>query len=241
MQAWQLKSWTALRNADQAAYDKGLERAKERKAFLQAEIKQFDALTLRKMEREEIMRWVLRWLLGPGFDIMPANLQALFQPYPDPTKTTPGQSQWAYPDVSKLGITLPGGIRRHGTLSLLAGIALVTGKVPALVKDRHRSSEFIEFLQLLDSAYTALIASKIILENHSAHTSKKAWLFTQPAYQAAFSSLQDQVLQDQVWTTGSGLMSSMAAKIRSASSCLEQLGCVGTRSAPAWRRSLRRD
>src|SRR5271168_1423844 len=40
---------------------------------------------------------------------------------------------------------------RHGTVSLLAGIDLVTGKVHALVKDRHRSREFIEFLELLDA------------------------------------------------------------------------------------------
>src|ERR1019366_199433 len=66
----------------------------------------------------------------------------------------------------------------HGTLSLLAGIDLVTGKAHALVKDRHRSCEFIEFLQLLDSAYPASTAIKIVLDNHSAHTSKetKAWL-----------------------------------------------------------------
>ena len=72
--------------------------------------------------------------------------------------------------------------KRHGTLSLLAGIDLVTGKVHALVKDRHRSCEFIEFLQLLDSAYPVSTAIKIILDNHSAHTSKetKAWLVTQP-------------------------------------------------------------
>src|SRR5271165_3553794 len=72
--------------------------------------------------------------------------------------------------------------KRHGTLSLLAGIDLVTGKVHALVKDRHRSCEFIEFLQLIDSAYPASTAIKIILDNHSAHTSKetKAWLATQP-------------------------------------------------------------
>jgi hypothetical protein len=36
--------------------------------------------------------------------------------------------------------------KRHGAVSLLAGIDLVTGKVHALVKDRHRSREFIEFL-----------------------------------------------------------------------------------------------
>jgi hypothetical protein len=42
-------------------------------------------------------------------------------------------------------------------------IDLVTGKVHALVKDRHRSCEFIEFiefLQLLDSAYPASTATK---------------------------------------------------------------------------------
>jgi hypothetical protein len=38
--------------------------------------------------------------------------------------------------------------KRHGTVSLLAGIDLITGEVHALVKDRHRSREFIEFLQL---------------------------------------------------------------------------------------------
>jgi hypothetical protein len=58
--------------------------------------------------------------------------------------------------------------KRHGTVSLLAGIDLVTGKVHALVKDRHRSREFIEFLKLLDAAYPAATAIKVILDNHSA-------------------------------------------------------------------------
>ena len=40
--------------------------------------------------------------------------------------------------------------KRHGTLSLLAGIDLLAGKVHALVRDRHRSREFIEFLKCLD-------------------------------------------------------------------------------------------
>lgn len=103
MQEWQLKSWTALRNADQAAYDKRVQQAKERKAFLQDQVAQFDALTLRKMEREEIMRWVLRWLLGPGFDLMPAYLMALFQAYPDPDPTKdPKPTQYAYKDVATL-------------------------------------------------------------------------------------------------------------------------------------------
>ena len=39
---------------------------------------------------------------------------------------------------------------RHGTLSLLAGIDLLTGKVHARVEPRHRSVEFIGFLEQLD-------------------------------------------------------------------------------------------
>src|SRR5215204_6790480 len=72
--------------------------------------------------------------------------------------------------------------KRHGTLSLLAGIDLLTGKVHALVRDRHRSREFIEFLKLLDAAYSADTAIKLTLDNHSAHISKetKAWLAEQP-------------------------------------------------------------
>jgi transposase len=72
--------------------------------------------------------------------------------------------------------------RRHGTLSLLAGIDLLTGKVHACVEDRHRSREFVGFLKRLDAAYPADTAIKLILDNHSAHISKetKAWIATQP-------------------------------------------------------------
>ncbi len=72
--------------------------------------------------------------------------------------------------------------RRHGTLSLLAGIDLLTGKVHALVRDRHRSREFIEFLKLLDAAYPAHTAIKLILDNHSAHISRetRTWLAARP-------------------------------------------------------------
>src|SRR5690349_13963150 len=79
--------------------------------------------------------------------------------------------------------------KRHGTVSLLAGIDLLTGKVHALVRDRHRSREFIEFLRLLDAAYPASTAIKLILDNHSAHISKetRAWLDTRPAGRFEFT------------------------------------------------------
>ena len=72
--------------------------------------------------------------------------------------------------------------KRHGTLSLLAGIDLLTGKVHACVENRHRSREFVGFLKMLDAAYPTETAIKLILDNHSAHISKeaKAWLAAQP-------------------------------------------------------------
>src|SRR6202041_2215457 len=79
--------------------------------------------------------------------------------------------------------------KRHGTLSLLAGIDLLTGKVHALVKERHRSREFIEFLKLLDAAYPADTAIEVILDNHSAHVSRETttWLAAQPIGRFTFT------------------------------------------------------
>ena len=78
--------------------------------------------------------------------------------------------------------------KRHGTLSLLAGIDLLTGQVHASVEDRHRSREFIGFLKKLNTAYPADTAIKVILDNHSAHISKetKAWIDSQPQGRFSF-------------------------------------------------------
>ena len=79
--------------------------------------------------------------------------------------------------------------KRHGTLTLMAGIDLFTGHVHALVKERHRSREFIEFLKLLNTADPADIAIEVILDNHSAHVSREitTWLAA-PARSGALPS-----------------------------------------------------
>lgn len=79
--------------------------------------------------------------------------------------------------------------KRHGTLTLMAGIDLLTGHVHALVKERHRSREFIEFLKLLDAAYPADTAIEVILDNHSAHVSREttSWLAAQPIGRFTFT------------------------------------------------------
>lgn len=72
--------------------------------------------------------------------------------------------------------------KRHGTLSLLAGIDLHDGHVLGLIRDRHRSKEFIEFLGLADNHYPRDWKVRIILDNHSAHVSKEtmSWLKNKP-------------------------------------------------------------
>lgn len=67
--------------------------------------------------------------------------------------------------------------KRHGTLSLLASIDLLTGKIYAQVKDRHRSKEFVEYLKGLNELYPKGFKIKIILDNHSSHISKETQAF----------------------------------------------------------------
>ena len=71
---------------------------------------------------------------------------------------------------------------RHGTLSLLAGLDLVTGEAIPLVRETHKSSDFIEFLKALDSKYPKDDKIRLVLDNHSAHISKetRAFLTTKP-------------------------------------------------------------
>lgn len=71
---------------------------------------------------------------------------------------------------------------RRGTVSILAGIDLHSGQIFANVEDRHRSVEFIALLKRLDEHYPQEAIIRVVLDNHSAHTSKEttAYLATRP-------------------------------------------------------------
>ena len=62
---------------------------------------------------------------------------------------------------------------RRGTLSLLAGIDLLTGEAIPLISKSHKSSDFIEFLKILNAKYPEGDTIQLILDNHSAHKSKE--------------------------------------------------------------------
>jgi transposase len=63
--------------------------------------------------------------------------------------------------------------KRLGTVTLAAAVDLVTGIVHHAVTQRHRSREFVAFLQMLDAAYPLGILICVLLDNHSAHKSKE--------------------------------------------------------------------
>src|SRR5215472_18256111 len=71
---------------------------------------------------------------------------------------------------------------RLGTVSLLAGLDLHSGRVIETVSDTHNSADFIAFLRQLDSAYPEHHQIRLILDNHSAHISKetRGYLQTMP-------------------------------------------------------------
>ena len=72
--------------------------------------------------------------------------------------------------------------KRLGTVSLLAGLDLHTGRITEIVRDHHASADFIAWLSKLDAEYPAQVRIRLLLDNHSAHISKetKAYLTLHP-------------------------------------------------------------
>ena len=63
--------------------------------------------------------------------------------------------------------------KRLGTVALLAGIDLQTGEAIPLVRDRHSSKEYVEFLSLLDAKYPKGDKIRLVLDNLKVHTSEE--------------------------------------------------------------------
>ena len=70
--------------------------------------------------------------------------------------------------------------KRLGTLMLMAGLDLLTGRIHRAVVERHRSLEFVAFLRQLDAAYPSGVQVRLVLDNHSAHVAQqtRAYLAT---------------------------------------------------------------
>lgn len=63
--------------------------------------------------------------------------------------------------------------KRLGTLSLLAAIDLLTGEAIPIISETHKSCDFVLFLRKLNDKYPKGDKIRLILDNHSAHTSRE--------------------------------------------------------------------
>lgn len=71
---WQLATWTTIRTAAEARYHENQARIQAERDRLWIEISGRDTLSLRRLEREELLRCIMLWLVGPSF---PVSTQAV--------------------------------------------------------------------------------------------------------------------------------------------------------------------
>jgi transposase len=126
--------------------------------YKQIEMRFDDEGNLLPFEEEEEVVHTLSYDEKPGIQAIAATSDDKL-PVPDTGKTSTIMRDYEYV--------------RHGTVSLLAAIDLLTGNAIPLVSDTHKSSDFVCFLKLLDEKYPKGDKIRLILDNHSAHTSKE--------------------------------------------------------------------
>jgi transposase len=79
--------------------------------------------------------------------------------------------------------------RRHGTTSLFAALNVATGEVIGQLHRRHRSAEFLKFLQRIETEVPADLDVHLILDNYGTHKTPKIrnWLAGRPGFHLHFT------------------------------------------------------
>ena len=78
---------------------------------------------------------------------------------------------------------------RHGTTTLFAALDAKTGKVIGTCYRRHRATEFVKFLRVIDESVPAKLDVHLILDNYSTHKtpSVRRWLARHPRFHVHFT------------------------------------------------------
>src|SRR5678816_815350 len=79
--------------------------------------------------------------------------------------------------------------RRHGTTSLFAALDVATGKVIGECHRRHRSQEFLQFLETIDAQVPAALDVHLILDNYGTHKTPRVrrWFARHPRFHLHFT------------------------------------------------------
>jgi transposase len=78
---------------------------------------------------------------------------------------------------------------RNGTTSLFAALDVATGRVIGKCRRRHRSIEFVKFLQQIDDSIPQDLDVHVIIDNFSAHKTPAAhrWFLRHPRFHVHFT------------------------------------------------------
>jgi transposase len=79
--------------------------------------------------------------------------------------------------------------KRHGTTSLFAALDLATGKVIGRLHRRHRSAEFLSFLNTIERNVPKHLDIHLVLDNYGTHKTRavRDWFVAHPRYQLHFT------------------------------------------------------
>src|ERR1700740_130834 len=83
--------------------------------------------------------------------------------------------------------------KRHGTTSLFAALAARTGKIIGQNQQRHRSTEFRNFLDTIEKNVPEELDVHLILDNYGTHKTKliRDWLGKRPRFHVHFTPTSD--------------------------------------------------
>ncbi len=78
---------------------------------------------------------------------------------------------------------------RHGTTSLFAALDIATGHIIGKCFRRHRTKEFLAFLNLIDRSVPEHLAVHLIMDNYGTHKTDpvKRWLLRRPRFHVHFT------------------------------------------------------
>ena len=81
--------------------------------------------------------------------------------------------------------------RRHGTTSLFAALDVATGKVIGSCMNRHRSREFIRFLDRIDAETPKELDLHLVLDNYATHKTPavRRWMSRHPRFHVHFTPI----------------------------------------------------
>jgi transposase len=79
--------------------------------------------------------------------------------------------------------------RRHGTTSLFAALDVATGKVIGECHRRHRSQEFLRFLETIEASVAPDLDIHLILDNYGTHKTPRVrrWFVRHPRFHVHFT------------------------------------------------------